>query len=196
MTNIQIILVSLLLILCVGLLGLLVYFYNKFVALHKNVSLAFANIDLIIKQRHDELPKIIEVCRVYMNYENKVLQNIVNLRNKLLKASDKKQIGALGQLESSLQKQIGHLFALSENYPNLKASQSFIQLQTRISHLESAIKSQREIYNQNVTNKNIAIALFPANMFAKLLGYSEATLLEFIDTDLEDINLKQELVFY
>ena len=196
MTNIETAIICLVVIFFVGVLWAVVRIYNNLIGLCKEVRLSFVNIDVLMKQRHDELPKLIQSCRRYMGYEQKTLKQVVDLRNKQFNVMTQKDIGELGKVEHALQHSLGKLFALSENYPELKANTSFVQIQTRISELEGGIKAQREIYNDRVTRNNIQINLFPDNIIASLFGFKEFTLLEFAVSELEDIDVSDAFKEY
>ena len=196
MTSLHMVFFGLSMILIVGLLWGTVTAYNNFILLKKNVHLSFANIDVLMKQRHDELPKLIQACRKYMGYEQETLNKIVELRNQQFAAMTKKDIHKLGEVEYTLQHSLGKLFALSENYPELKANESFLQLQSRISFLESGIKEQRESYNDSVTRNNIQINIFPENMVAVLFRFKEFALLEFVVSELEDVDVSDAFKKY
>lgn len=196
MTNLQILIFAGGILFSFFVLWFFINLYNKFIELNKNVHLAFSNINLLMKQRHDELPKLIDSCRMYMKYEKDTLTKIVRLRNLLFDAMDQKEIKQLGQLEHSLQSSIGKLFALAENYPELKTNTLFIQLQTRISFLESAIKDQREIYNQRVTENNIGVTIFPDNLAALIFGFKEFVLLDFVSSELNDVDINDRFNKY
>lgn len=196
MTNLQILIFAGGVLFSFFVLWFFIKLYNKLIELNKNVHLAFSNINLLMKQRHDELPKLIDSCRMYMKYEKDTLTKIVKLRNLLFDAMDQKEIKQLGQLEHSLQSSIGKLFALAENYPELKTNTLFIQLQTRISFLESAIKDQREIYNQRVTENNIGVTIFPDNLAALIFGFKEFVLLEFVSSELNDVDINDRFNQY
>ena len=117
----------------------LILIYNNLVRLKHNVAQAWSNIDVILKQRHDELPKLVNVCQEYMGYEKSTLTDIVNARSAVASAQQSQNIRELGQAETRLRVGLGQLFALAESYPDLKANDSFRHLQARISGLEDDI---------------------------------------------------------
>lgn len=178
----------LLVILAVSLMYL-VMIYNNLVTLKHAVSKAWANIDVLLKQRHDELPKLVEVCKQYMEYEQDTLEKIVQARSAVMSARGSSDIGALGQAETQLRMGLGNLFALAENYPELKANDSFQQLQSRISQLENSIADRREVYNESVNNNNVRIEQFPDVIVARLLNFKDFVLLEFSDEEKKDVNI-------
>src|SRR5687767_1245685 len=113
-----------------------VMIYNQLVQVKHNVSKAWANIDVLLKQRHDELPKLVETCKQYMKFEQDTLVKVMEARSNVSNAREQQNIGALGQAEGELRGALGRLFALAEAYPDLKTNESFQHLQARISSLE------------------------------------------------------------
>lgn len=182
-------------ILSIGILVfILIYFiiiFNNLVTLKNNVRKAWANIDVLIKQRHDELPKLIQTCLQYMQYEKPTLESIVNARNLAMKAREEGDIESLGKAESLLKGSLGNLFALAENYPELKANQTFVHLQERISGLENSIADRRELYNENVTLNNIRLEQFPDIIVGKLFLFKHFLTLEYPSSELTDIDIAQ-----
>ena len=162
--------------------------YNNLVILKNNTKKSWSNIDILLKQRHDELPKLVETCKQYMGFEQTTLQNITQARSQVMQALKMGDIAALGQAENTLRTGLGNLFALAENYPDLKTNNSFLQLQERISGLENTIADRRELYNDAVNLNNIRIAQFPDVIVAKLFGFSPVVLLEFEDVG-ADVNM-------
>jgi LemA protein len=165
--------------------------YNSLVQIKHNVTKAWANIDVLLKQRHDELPKLIETCKQYMKFEQDTLTRVIEARSAVFTAREAQNIPALGQAEGSLRAAMGSLFALAESYPDLKANQTFQQLQTRISSLENAIADRREFYNESVNVNNVRIEQFPDVIIARLLNFKEAHLLEFSEEEKKDVDVKQ-----
>lgn len=165
--------------------------YNSLVQIKHNVSKAWANIDVLLKQRHDELPKLVETCKQYMKFEQDTLTRVIEARSKVFTAREAQNIPALGQAEGGLRAALGSLFALAESYPDLKANQTFQQLQMRISSLENAIADRREFYNESVNVNNVRIEQFPDVIIARLLNFREAQLLEFTEEEKKDVDVKQ-----
>lgn len=165
--------------------------YNSLVQIKHNVTKAWANIDVLLKQRHDELPKLVETCKQYMKFEQDTLTRVIEARSKVFTAREAQNVPALGQAEGGLRAALGSLFALAESYPDLKANQTFQQLQTRISSLENAIADRREFYNESVNVNNVRIEQFPDAIIARLLNFREAQLLEFTAEEKKDVDVKQ-----
>lgn len=164
--------------------------YNALVQIKHNVSKAWANIDVILKQRHDELPKLVETCKQYMKFEQDTLTKVIDARSKVFNAREAQNIPALGQAEGALRSAVGSLFALAESYPDLKANQTFQQLQTRISSLENTIADRREFYNESVNINNVRIEQFPDAIVASMFGFKAAQLLEFTEEEKKDVDVK------
>ena len=163
--------------------------YNRLVTLKHNVKRAWGNIDVLLKQRHDELPKLVDTCKRYMEYEQETLTRVTEARSRVAQAREAGDIAQLGQAEGILRLGLGQLFALAENYPDLKADQTFAHLQTRISGLENSIADRREFYNESVNVYNIGIEQFPDVIVARLFNYGDASLLEFEASELTDVNV-------
>ena len=182
-------------IITIGILIVIVVYgvtiYNSLVQIKHNVTKAWANIDVLLKQRHDELPKLIETCKQYMKFEQDTLTRVIEARSKVFTAREAQNVPALGQAEGGLRAALGSLFALAESYPDLKANQTFQQLQTRISSLENAIADRREFYNESVNVNNVRIEQFPDAIIARLLNFKEAQLLEFSEEEKKDVDVKQ-----
>lgn len=165
--------------------------YNHLVALKHGVSKAWANIDVLLKQRHDELPKLVETCKQYMGYEQETLEKVMKARSAVSTARAKGDVSGVGSAETVLRAGLGNLFALAEAYPDLKANDTFQHLESRISGLENSIADRREFYNESVNNNNVRIEQFPDVIIARLLNFKEAELLEFSEEELQDVNVKE-----
>ena len=133
--------------------------YNNLVNLKHNVSKAWANIDVLLKQRHDELPKLVETCKQYMKFEQETLQKVIQARSQVQEAREAHD-GALGAAEGMMRASLGDIRA-GRSLPDLKTNQSFQQLQARVSGLENAIADRRELYNDSVNLNNVRIEQFP-----------------------------------
>ena len=167
-----------------------VVIYNNLVALKHNIKKAWANIDVLLKQRHDELTKLVETCQQYMKYEKETLAEVIKARSAVYTARENEDILGLGKAETSLRAGLGNLFALAESYPDLKANDSFLQLQNRISSLENSIADRRELYNETVNNNNVRIEQFPDSVIASRYQFKSANLLEFSEAEKADVSIK------
>jgi len=179
-----------LLFLVLALLGYLAGVYNGLVRVRAAVKLAWSNIDVLLAQRHDELPKLVEVCRQYMQYEGATLERVMRARSGVDAARSSGNVAGLGSAEQELRSGLSGLYAVAENYPQLKASEPFKHLQERISALETAIADRREIYNDAVNTNNVRIAAFPDVLVAGLGNFPEAQLLHLQSTQTADVDLK------
>ena len=102
-----------------------VFLYNQLVSLKHNVGKAWSNIDILLKQRHDELPKLVETCKQYMKFEQETLERVMQARSQVANARQSQNIGALGEAEGALRMGLGNLFAVAEAYPELKTDETF-----------------------------------------------------------------------
>ncbi len=164
--------------------------YNHLVRIKHNVSKAWSNIDVLLKQRHDEIPKLVETCKQYMKFEKDTLEKVMQARSQVSAARQSQDMAGLGAAEGMLRMGLGNLFAVAEAYPDLKANETFQHLQTRISTLESAIADRREFYNESVNINNTRIEQFPDIIVARLLNFTSRDLLEFDAAEIKDVNLK------
>jgi LemA protein len=165
--------------------------YNQLVTVKNAVAKAWANMEVLLKQRHDELPKLVEVCKQYKQFEQVTLQNVIQARSQVQAAGQRGDMASLGQAEGALRAGLGRIFAVAEAYPELKANENFMQLQQRISALENAIADRREFYNDAVNINNTQIELFPASVLAGLFRFGPKSMLQFSDTELADVDVKQ-----
>lgn len=171
----------------IGVVGYLVGIYNGLIQVRNNVDKAWANIDVLLKQRHDELPKLIDTCKGYMKYEQGLLEKITQARTACMNApTSEDRTKAENQLAAGLKT----LFAVSENYPDLKANQNFLQLQTRVSGLENEIADRREFFNESVNVYNIRIQQLPDVFIAGPLGYQRRSLLEIPKEETQDVKVQ------
>jgi len=146
-----------------GAIGYLLMLYNGLIAVKNNVDKAWANIDVLLKQRHDELPNLMEVCKGYMKYEGDTFERVTKARSLYSQAQT---VDQKVEASATMTSAVGRLLATAENYPELKANNNFMQLQTRISELESQIADRREFYNDSVNVFNIRIQEMPDALLA------------------------------
>ncbi|MGD1158560.1 MAG: LemA family protein [Terriglobia bacterium] len=182
------ILVALVVILAVvGIFVYLITIYNSLVRLKNDIDKAWANIDVLLKQRHDELPKLIETCKGYMQYEQKTFQLITEARTAFMKAGS---VGEKAQADNMISGALKSLFAVAENYPELKANNNFMQLQKRISELEEKIADRREFFNDDVNTYNIRIQQLPDVFIAHLMSLQRKDLFKVSEEDRSDVEVK------
>ena len=164
-----IIILAAIIIVVVALILYFVTIYNGLVKVKNNVAKNLSNIDVSLKQRFDELPKLVTVCERYMKHEAETLEKVIKARSV---AANAKTVTESGKADGMITEALKSLFAVSENYPDLKADRRFGQLQSRISELENEIADRRELYNESVNIYNIRIAKIPDVFIAGPFGYS------------------------
>ena len=165
---------------------LVVGIYNGLVALRNRYENAFAQIDVQLKRRYDLIPNLVEVAKGYMKHEQETLQNVIEARNRAFAAGQKAAASpgdptAMTQLssaESQLNGALSRLLMVAEAYPDLKANTNMMALQEELTSTENKVSFARQGYNDSVTQYNIAREKFPAVLFAGMLGFREAQLLE------------------
>ena len=153
----------------------LIFIYNRLVALRQTVSQSWSDISVQLKQRHDLVPNLVETVKGYAAHERGTLEAVVNARNAAVAASDPE---AQAKAENILTGALRQLFALAEAYPDLKANQNFLQLQSDLSDIENKIAAARRFFNNAVQELNTAIQQFPAVLVARQLGFRESSFFE------------------
>ncbi len=163
-----------------GAVAYVVMLYNGLIAVKNNVDKAWANIDVLLKQRHDELPNLVEVCKGYMKYEQDTFQRITQARSAYAQATN---IDQKAEASANLTSAIGRLIATAENYPELKANNNFMQLQSRITELESEIADRREFYNDSVNTFNTRLQEMPDAILARNMGLAPRGMYQVAEED-------------
>jgi len=165
-----------------GLVLMGIYFmgiYNNLVRLKHAVDQAWSNIEVILAQRHDEIPDIVAVAKKYAAHEVAIYEQLSTARMAAVGARKSGDVAGVNAAEGLLEMGLGKLFALSESNPELKSDTHFAQLSTRISELAETISDRREFYNEGVTNNNVRIEQFPDVLIARNFGFDARDLLEF-----------------
>ena len=163
-----------------GVMAYLAMLYNGLIALQADIDKAWANIDVLLKQRYDEISKVVEVCKGYMQYERSTLELIAKARSMYSRAVTVNQkADASGPLASSARQ----LFATAENYPELKANDTFLHLQKRITELEEQIADRREFYNDAVNTFNIRMREMPDASVARLMHLKQCQMFQVKETE-------------
>jgi len=184
MGTVGIVLIIGLALLAVVLVGWFVGVYNSLVRLKNNIAKAWSNIDVLLKQRHDELTKLMASVKGYMEHEKGVLAQVTEARTAFLNAGT---VGEKARADGMMSATLKSLFAVAENYPELKADRSFAQFQGRISEIEEQIADRREFYNDSVNTFNIRIAQIPDVFLARMLGYTPQELFQAAEADRADV---------
>jgi len=160
--------------------------YNGLVSLRHAVDQAWANIDVLLKQRHDELPKLVDTVKGYMAHEREVLQRLTDARSAYQRATTVEEKGAA---DGAVRGALARLFAVAEGYPELKADASFRQLQERISVLEEGIADRREFFNHAVNAYNVRIEQIPDVFLARAMGLAQRPLFRVAEEEKADVRI-------
>jgi LemA protein len=167
-----------------GVLWYLITIYNGLIQLKNDIDKAWSNIDVMLKQRHDELTKLIEVCKGYMEYERDTFQKVAQARSMYSQAVT---VDQKAQADQSMTGAVRGLFAVAENYPELKANNSFMQLQSRITALENQIADRREFYNDSVNTFNVRIQQMPDAFVAAFMNLTPRQMFKADEADKADV---------
>lgn len=179
-----------LVLLLVGLAAYGISLYNGLVQVKHQVDQSWANIDVLLKQRHDELPKLIDAVKGYMTHERTLIENVTALRTRAKSTdSDAQRLAA----EEALSLGVSRLLAVAESYPQLRASEVFIDLQRRISVLEEQIAHRREFYNASVNINNVRKEQFPDMLVAPIAGLVQRPLFETKEVERTDVDVGARL---
>ena len=166
--------------------------YNNLVKLRNNRENAFANIDVQLKQRHDLVPQLVSTVKGYASHEKTVLENVTNARTAAMSANN---INDKIQAENKLSSALANLKVSLEAYPDLKANQNFLQLQTEISDIENKLAASRRFFNSATKELNNAVQTFPANILAGMFGFHKEPMFEIPATDRASLDKAPEISF-
>lgn len=155
-----------------GLIALVVFFYNRLVALRQTTRNAFADIDVQLRQRYDLVPNLVETVKGYATHEKELFTKVTDARARAMQSGA--SLPAKGEAEAALTGALMQLMAVAENYPDLKANANFQQLQGELSDIENKIAAARRFFNNAVTEYNIAIEQFPSVLIAKAFCFAPA----------------------
>ena len=169
--------------------GYTITLYNGLVRNRNEVKLAWSNIDVLLVQRHDELPKLIEVCKRYMQHERETLERVTQARSRVETARTSGDVASVSAAEGVLRSGLANLYAVAERYPELKADTVFRNLAARISALETAIADRREIYNDAANAQNVRIETFPDAIVANMFSFAPVRLLKFDASQTADVDV-------
>ncbi len=155
----------------IALLGMAIIIYNVLIALRNNVRKAWANIDVLLEKRHDLISRLVDVVKGYEKYERTVLVQVTAMRTEWMQIQNVPDVKAKMKTSNQISQALKSLFADVENYPDLKADRTFLELQQAITEMENQIADRREFYNDTVNTYNIKIQIFPFVLFSSLLEY-------------------------
>ncbi|NIA02977.1 MAG: LemA family protein [Nitrospirae bacterium] len=186
MSTIDIIIGIIVVLLIVIFVGYFISIYNSLVRLKHNIEKSWSNIDVLLKQRTDELTKLLASVKGYMAHEKGVLTQVTEARTAFMNATSVKE---KAQADAGMTAALKSLFAVAENYPELKANETFLQFQNRISEIENQIADRREFYNDSVNTFNIRIEQIPYVFIANMLHYERKDLFKVEESDRKDVEI-------
>ena len=160
--------------------------YNGLIQVKENIKKSWANIDVLLMQRSDEIPKLIKVLKSFVKHEKKMFDNIMDARTSYLGASS---VSEKADADNQMSEALKSVFALSEAYPELGSNDNFLKLQERISGLENEIADRRELYNESVNNYNIRIQSLPDMFIANALGLPQEEMFKVDENKKKDIDI-------
>jgi LemA protein len=185
--------ITLVFVLLLAIAGVVAYamtIYNSLVQVKNNVDQAWSNIDVLLKQRSDELGKLIDAVKGYLGYERDLLLRLTTLRSQVARSGpDENRLAAEREIGAG----VGRLFALAENYPELRSSTNFLELQKRITALEEQIAHRREFYNDAVNINNVRMEQVPDRLMASAAGLHRRPLFEATEAERADIDVGAKL---
>jgi LemA protein len=173
------VILAILVILVAAFIGM----FNRFANLRNQVKNAWAGIEVQLRRRHDLIPNLVETAKGYLEHEKTVLENVIKARQQAINVSGVKD---KVQAENMLTQSLRSLFAVVENYPNLKADRTMLSIQDELISTENKIAFARNNYNDWVTNLNMTIDRFPTNLIANMFGYKKADLFEIEDPSMRE----------
>ena len=184
-----------LLIAIIAIVIWLIIIYNKLIASRNGYENAFAQIDVQLTRRHDLIPNLIETAKGYMKHEKETLEGVTNARNQAVgdlsaaksDPNNAQALEKLGASENGLSSALGRLFALSENYPDLKANENMMQLSEELTTTENKVAFARQAFNDGVMRYNILRESFPSNFVANFFQFKPATMLELESEDMRQV---------
>ena len=160
--------------------------YNGLILVKENIKKSWANIDVLLMQRSDEIPKLIKVLKSFVKHEKKMFDNVMDARTSYLGASS---VSEKADADNRMSEALKSVFALSEAYPELGSNDNFLKLQERISGLENEIADRRELYNESVNNYNIRIQSLPDMFIANTLGLPQEVMFKVDENKKKDIDI-------
>jgi LemA protein len=173
----------------VALILAIIAMYNGLIRLKNRVDEAWSDIDVQLKRRYDLIPNLVETVKGYASHESGTFERVTKARSDAMAAQKKGDAKAQAEAENALSSTLKSIFALSENYPDLKANTNFLDLQNELSDTENKIQASRRFYNGNVRDFNTKLQIFPTNMIANMLGFKSREFFE-IENEVEKENVK------
>lgn len=161
----------------------LIFAYNGLVRLENRVEEAWADIDVQLKRRYNLIPRLVDTVKGYAEHESKVFDEVTKARSEALNAEEAGDVEKVKKAENQLAGALKSLFAVAEDYPDLKASENFLELQRELSDTENKIQAARRFYNANVRDFNTKIESFPYNLISEPFGFTEQEFFELEDEE-------------
>ena len=182
----QIVVIFIISLVIIGLVSWFFTIYNGLIHVKENIKKSWANIDVLLMQRSDEIPKLIKVLKSFAKHEKKMFDNVMVARKSYLGANS---ITEKADADNQISDALKSVFALSEAYPELRSNENFLNLQDRISGLENEISDRRELYNESVNNYNIRIQSLPDVAIANAMGLDQEEMFQVHNLKKKDIDI-------
>lgn len=174
-----------------GIVGALILWaigvYNGLIKLKVRTEEAASDIDVQLKRRHDLIPNLVNTVKGYASHEEKTFTTVIEARNKAMNAQT---MGEKAEAENMLSNTLKSIFALAEAYPELKANQNFLHLQSELVDTEDKIQASRRFYNANARDFNTKMQIFPNNILANMFGYKKFDFYEAVETERQNVNVQ------
>ena len=185
--KIALIIIAVVVVVVVLVLLYLVSTYNMLVSLRNKVKDQWSQIDVVLKNRSDLIPNIVETVKGYAKHENNTLKEVIEARNSMNSASS---VEEEMKASNEVTKALGKLFALAESYPELKANQNFLDLQSKLNEIEEKIRFARQFYNDSVLTYKNKIEMFPSNIVANMFGFKQEAFFEANEEERKNVQVK------
>tara|TARA_B100000749_G_C18377603_1_gene444543 strand:- start:444 stop:1031 length:588 start_codon:yes stop_codon:yes gene_type:complete len=182
----QIVTIFVIVLLIIGSVSWFFTIYNGLIHVKENIKKSWANIDVLLMQRSDEIPKLIKVLRSFVKHEKRMFDNVMDARKSYLGANS---ITEKADADNQISGALKSVFALSEAYPELRSNDNFLNLQDRISGLENEIADRRELYNESVNNYNIRIQSLPDVVIANAMGLNQEEMFKVDEAKKKDVDI-------
>jgi len=179
------------LIVIVALIAAIIAMYNGLIRLKNRVEEAWSDIDVQLKRRYNLIPNLVETVKGYASHESETFEKVTKARTAAMSAQKSGDAKAQADAENMLSSTLKSIFALSENYPDLKANTNFLELQNELSDTENKIQASRRFYNGNVRDFNTKLEIFPTNMIGNMLGFKSREYFEIEnEEERKNVNVK------
>ena len=188
----QIVVIFIISLVIIGLVSWFFTIYNGLIHVKENIKKSWANIDVLLMQRSDEIPKLVKVLKSFVEHEKKMFDSIMEARSFYLGASS---VSEKADADSEMSSALKSIFALSEAYPELRSNDNFLKLQERISGLENDIADRRELYNESVNNYNIRIQSLPDAFIANSMNLVAEEMFKVVEKKKKDVDIDLDNIY-